>query len=208
MSHSLQAPEASLNPLHLLHVFLDSLEPLPHHANENPTTATEAESKVEHAKQRHILKVADFFFGSTLEKALVTLDKATIKCIKSVPSGRCIFLVQNNKRDKRSTGKEDSGNYFCLLPNSSSSQTAERKGFHFCSCPAFYRNNKSLPPDVHKDDSSHCFSSCKHLLALKLLPYLGVSCEVVEYVTEDDFGKRIIRELLGTTLPSTGNMHN
>jgi hypothetical protein len=208
MSHSQQAPEASLNPLHLLLVFLDSLELLPHHGNESPPTATETESKAEQAKQRHILKVADFLFGSTLEKALVTLDKATIKCIKSVPSGRCIFLVQNKNREKRSTGKEDSGNYFCILPKLSSSQTSGRKGFHFCSCPAFYRTNKSLPSDVHKEDSSHCFSCCKHLLALKLLPYFGVSCEVVEYVTEDDFGKRIVRELLGTTLPSTGNMHN
>jgi hypothetical protein len=188
----------------MLEDFLETVEPLASSRAEPPKS--EADFKREQAQIKHVLRVADFLFGSTLEKALNTLDSSIVKSFKSVPSGRRIFLVKPERRNGASTKQnEDATNYICFLPQScreaqQQQQQQQQQGFYFCSCPSFFQKTKSLNVGCCAETRRNVmlpFSLCKHLLALKLLPYLGAPCSIVEDVTEDNFSQHIVKELLG-----------
>jgi predicted nucleic acid-binding Zn finger protein len=51
----------------------------------------------------------------------------------------------------------------------------------YCSCRSFLERTKSDPQTV-----------CKHLLALKLMPYLGVAPPIQELVSDGDYGKIVM----------------
>ena len=51
----------------------------------------------------------------------------------------------------------------------------------YCSCRSFLERTKSDPQTL-----------CKHLLAIKLMPYLGVSPPIQELVSDGDYGRIVM----------------
>jgi hypothetical protein len=124
------------------------------------------------AALQEIFRVGDFLFGGTFEGAISILDDSTslITRVVSAPSQRTAYLVT-------SSGKQSS-RYLCLLPKGPSCQ----EGAHYCSCRSFLEKN-ARAQDLHP---------CKHLLALRLLPYVGVQCTTIETLSDEEFGRLLV----------------
>lgn len=120
-----------------------------------------------------IFRIGDFLFGSTFEGAISILDESEtlITRVVSAPSQRMAYLVTPS-------GKNDPTKYLCLLPRSVISQN----GIHYCSCRSFLEKNSR---------SSH-LQLCKHLLALTLIPHVGVKCATIETITDEEFGRLMV----------------
>jgi len=168
------------------------------------------------ATKKKILCMADFLFGNMLEGALSTLDEYSITEILAVQSKRRIFVLANPVT-KRSRAQEELRSYFCILPQSTPAlQPPETEGvspinkpsnktqFHFCNCRSYFENTKSFMACGGNNQSDNTrliklqrHSLCKHLLALKLRPFLLSTCEKLETVTEEHFSQEILKRLYG-----------
>lgn len=182
--------------LQLLDSFLQTLDPLPHNGTND---LDEAATKVDEAKKKRVLHGADFLFGSMLESALLTLDSSVITSIVSLQTARHLFVLKG-KNNKYATKKqnEDTNSYFCLLPTQVEMR-GENQGFHYCSCRSFFEKSKNSQA-VSENSAQlqqQSLSICKHLLAVKLLPYVGTKHNVVETMTEEQFSEKVLDGLLG-----------
>jgi hypothetical protein len=123
-----------------------------------------------------ILQVGDFLFGTTFEAALSILDQATrmITRVVAGPSKRSAYLVT-------SSGKYAS-RYLCMMPPLDAGHAPN--SVCYCSCRSF----------VDKNARSQQVQLCKHLLALALLPYMGVRCTTVETRTDEEFGLLLVSQ--------------
>ena len=147
-----------------------------------------------------ILNVAEFLYGNnTLTSALSVLDSSDTNITKISSNHQSLFLVKGSSSES----------YLCL------SQVG------YCSCRSFYEkttkstsffnstratstaNHKAPPPTV---------SLCKHLLALKLLPYLQVPIRQLTTATEEEFANLVLdRAGLGlgsSTMNNTATTNN
>ena len=183
-------PPYTLHPLHLLDKYLESTEiwdaECSGQENDNESTgpketkpAREVSDKLK-KKREELLRAADFLYGgSSLESALIVLDTdRAITQICATPSNRKAYLVQGTSRSGhgRNTNLEI---YFCLFEPISPVKDA----FYYCSCRSFFERAKSDQYEL-----------CKHLLALKLMPHLGCSCNI-EQVSDSDFANLLMRRV-------------
>lgn len=184
------------DPLRLLQVYLseriqsnnqmdldDNVEPSSSSlGNLNTTTSTHNNNKNKESSSLlpDIFRVGDFLFGTTFEGAIAILDAAEslITRVISAPSQRTAFLVTS------SSGKQVA-TYLCLLPQSSKegNQIATTTSCtYYCSCRSF----------LEKNARSLHFQLCKHLLAITILPHVGVQCKTIETLTDQEFGRVLV----------------
>ena len=189
------------------------------------TSASKAGEELAIVRRRNIIRVADFLFGTMLEGAMTTLDMRNTTEIVSVQSRRRMFILTSIAKGRRSglTKLRDAPHhYFCFLPCGNWSEDVGNEDiqrsshneldFYFCSCRSYFERSTSVAMDTpctmnqfvetHADSSSKnsCpqFSTlCKHLLALKLGPFLVKPCKKVETVTEAQFSQVVLKSLFG-----------
>lgn len=132
-----------------------------------------------------VFRVADFLFGSTLEGAISILDgsETLITRIISAPSQRTAYLVTSSNGCARNNTKP-SNKYLCLIPREKDGDDASccNKNYYYCSCRSF----------MDKNARSRTLHPCKHLLALILLPHVGVACRTIETLSDAEFGKMLV----------------
>ena len=219
-------PVSTLHPVLALETFLQSLETVHCPAKSNTTLANDANNRNDAdthteevsnnnnlARKKNILRMADCLFGSMLEGALSTLDSYVITEIESLNTKRRMFVLANPNTKRSSTRQDEPQTYFCILPqaaparsenwtqnnNNKASNSSHGTQFHFCSCRSYFERTKScvgcgsVPT---KSAKPQCHALCKHLLALKLRPFLLESWRKIETVTEDQFSQEVLKKLL------------
>jgi hypothetical protein len=141
-----------------------------------------------------LLMTTEFLYGSKLMTSALTLVDSCRSLITVVvaPSGRVAYLVRGSRGDET---------YLCLLSTSSSSSSSSSStttttptlsyagSVHYCSCRSYLESTTNnaktsgVSPTQHRHQqgtpkrNNNAFTVagppiCKHLLALKLLPYL------------------------------------
>ena len=138
----------------------------------------------------HVLKVLNFLEEKKLRAAVATIDSlqhdSRAITLVSSPSKRQLYLVRSSKslgRNRHRSQQQDQqqgseGSYVVLMPRPGADFR-----FHYCSCRAFHENsrlasNRQQPQGV-----------CKHLLAVMLLPSVGVEPSRVDMSSETEFVK-------------------
>jgi predicted nucleic acid-binding Zn finger protein len=155
------------DPLHVLQCYLSSLPPF----------NSKDSSQVQQERTDQVLRVADFLFNNSLEGALVILENASNSITKVVAaSSRSVYLVRGS-----STRAKSGETYLCYI----SKDNSQPLSMHHCSCRSFWERCKS----------SGASTLCKHLLALHLMPALGIQCHVVDSVTDDEFANTVLSRL-------------
>jgi hypothetical protein len=156
-----------------------------------------------------LLMVSEFLYGSTLVASAVNLiDSASNLMIQVVaPSGRRVFLV---RASTCSTSNDEETYYVCLLRDS-------RSGGPYCSCRAYLettlkpaQQGNNLTAQSASYISGGYLPVCKHLLALKLLPFLTEEDNLkanavqnhecrnypeIKPVSEDEFASMILNQV-------------
>jgi hypothetical protein len=182
------APNPPLHPLHLLESILES-----HRTSETNTSTTQEE------RQQEILQVADFLYGNMLTSAMSLLDASErmITKVTATPSNRTLHLVQGSTTPSNRSGAGDVC-YLCLVPTQQAcnSQTVGMQSIHFCSCRSFWEKSKVVVLGLDKPHSGD-FPLCKHLLALKLLPYFQqVQCRQLSTVSDEEFATIVLNNVM------------
>lgn len=175
------APTQCLDPLCVLEHHLESVKPQDRSVERNVD------------RQDEILRVADFLFGKTLNGALALLEppskpslsapsvsptQPTTSCITritSLPSQRTMYFVEGSSGGRQSPQAD----YLCMANN-------DQDGLLYCSCRAFWEKTKAASSNK---------VVCKHLLAIKLLPALGIKESVVEAVSDEEFSKLVLSRM-------------
>ncbi|CAJ1892547.1 unnamed protein product [Cylindrotheca closterium] len=178
------------NPQFQLNSYLDTLDPS---SFEEDTPAAGGASNKTKILQDEILNVTEFLYGNnTLMAALALLDSSTaaIPSIVKISSPRTCGLtrsvhVVHSSSKGRALG-EDSSSYLCF--------TQANNGVDYCSCRSF------LEKVSKSSKSTKDVTLCKHLLALKLAPYLKVDFLETHLASHQDFSKLILER----TLPASG----
>jgi hypothetical protein len=136
------------------------------------------------AQQDKIIRVADFLFGNTLLAAALTLldsHESTFTKISSMH--RSIWLV-------RGSGDAAYMCYACGDATSSSTGSDGAPNLYFCNCRSFLeKTTKKTTSDQELPEL------CKHLLALKLIPPLGITCAQLT-VSDSDLAKLVLERTL------------
>jgi hypothetical protein len=163
-------------PVYQLERYLECLD-----ENELPATTPNGNEPNNHAnhhsaRQDEIIRVAEFLFGTTLLTASLTLlDSHESIFTKVSTMHRSLWLVR---------GSSDAS-YLCLLPTKK--ETALR--LYYCSCRSF------LEKTTKKKADSALPEVCKHLLALQLIPVLGISCPHLT-LSDKEFAKLVLERTL------------
>ena len=140
-----------------------------------------------------MLRLADFLFGNTLDGALSLLEtdpKRDILRLTSLQSKRTMYIVKG--RTSRSKGYSSlvttDSSYLCMLPDTSLLSEEENfdHSIYYCSCRSFLERCRI---------SSNGNATCKHLLALKLMPALGVDCSILETSSDEEYSKLALQRL-------------
>lgn len=113
----------------------------------------------EKKQQDDLLRATDFLMGDILEGALSVLDDASSTIRHVCAPHRSVYLVVRGSTKKTAY-------YYCQMTNH----------YSYCSCRSYLERSKT---------QHHAL--CKHLLALKLMSHLGISCPT-ENVSVEDFG--------------------
>jgi predicted nucleic acid-binding Zn finger protein len=132
-----------------------------------------------------ILSVAEFLFGSApLGSALSLLDGSGITKVSAPgPYQRSLYLVK---------GSKGSQSYICY--------TGKENSIEYCSCRSF----------LEKATKSNCPGQvvlCKHLLALKLMPYLSIKCHEVTTSSHEEFAT-LVMDRARTLGVNSSNYHS
>lgn len=134
-------------------------------------------------KHDEILRVAEFLFGNTLLAAALTLlDSYESTFTKISSMHRSIWLVR---------GSGDAA-YMCFACGDSTGgiESGATPNLYFCNCRSFLeKTTKKTTSDQELPEL------CKHLLALKLIPVLGISCPQLT-VSDSDLAKLVIERTL------------
>ena len=210
-STSAAPPTTARHPLHLFDEFLSDLPTGGASADEAKAGAELAGAsapppRADEARVRRILRAADFLYGegvagrTVLDSALEILDGGAGACVgcsthgaggegppgsalasarqpvrlcRARPSGREAFLVRGSGRSGGGGGRgrppASASDYLCLLGPVGSSAGC------FCPCRSFLERTKLDRRAL-----------CKHLLAARLGPYLGMGYEEIE-VSDEEF---------------------
>ena len=126
------------------------------------------------AKHDQILGVADFLFGTTLLSAALTLLDSHESTFTQISTHhRSIWLV-------RGSGE---GSYLCFA-------CEKTPNLYYCNCRSFLEKTTKKANDLPE--------FCKHLLALKLVPALGMTCPQLT-VSEGEFAKLVLERTMSRT---------
>lgn len=115
--------------------------------------------------------------------SILDTSATLITRVVSAPSQRTAYLVTS------SSSSGTAAKYLCLLPpssdcHSSSSSSWSNNSIYYCSCRSY----------LEKNNRSQHVQPCKHLLALILLPHIDVAtCHTVETLTDEEFGRLLVR---------------
>jgi len=178
-------PQACLNPLNVLNQYLASLE--------SSDTASSSHQQTKH--QDEILKTVDFLYGSSaLDGALQILEGDSVTCLQS--PRRTIYTVQGSRSGQRGVGDSKSSGscYLCLVPDTTDGEPTTNSGgdstatdpIYYCSCRSFLEKSRG---------SGGNSNICKHLLALKLMPALGVGPTIVHLPSEEEFSRALLQRV-------------
>lgn len=132
-----------------------------------------------------ILNVAEFLYGSNaLVASLALLDAACGITKVSTPAAlgkRSLYLV---------TGSKVEQSYLCF--------SGKENAVDYCSCRSF------LEKTTKPKSGSTSPPLCKHLLALKLMPYLSVTSAEITMGSHEEFAKFVLDRTTSTMArPST-----
>eukprot|EP00980_Cylindrotheca_fusiformis_P014380 scaffold3827_cov179-Cylindrotheca_fusiformis.AAC.44 len=162
------APPQVQDPLVQLNSYLESLDV--------------AASNDKDMQQNEILNVAEFLYGSnTLSASLALLDDASagnpvITKVSTPVVRRSLYLVKGSS--KTTGGSQQS--YLCFA--------GQDNTIDYCSCRSFLEKITTK-----KQSQSMNAPLCKHLLALKLMPYLSPSAaSEITTTSHDDFAKFVL----------------
>lgn len=191
---SLRPPESTFHPIVALDTFLSSLRPIESthvgQMTQNISVAPDGGERVQ-SRRKLILRVANTLFGSMLEGALCTLDSYSITEIVAMQSKRRFVVLVNAPTLRRGSSKqEEPGHHFCLVPDLMS---GGQVGLQFCSCRSYFERNKVSM--VKRYANAQPFAVCKHILALKLRPYLQDDNKITDTVTEEQFSQEVVKWL-------------
>lgn len=171
----------TLEPLPVLQAFLSQRNP----CNSYNETEVTAPDDLTTSRLDELFRVGAFLCGTTaLEGALSILDASgtQITHVVSAPSQRSAYLVTPSS----SSSDNPTTKYLCLLPTSPPSDSS---AIYYCTCRSF----------LEKNSKSRHVQPCKHLLSLMLLPHVGVKCNTVETLTDEEFGRLLVRSTLSLT---------
>ena len=196
-------PQAGLNPLITLNRYLAGLETLDN---------TVDSSTIASNRQDEILQTVDFLYGSALDGALSVLESfsnyvsgptssAVATAVTRLQSPhRSLYTVSASTTTARGgrggpswhqhQQQQDSCCYLCIIPAENNHDHPEDSdtGIYYCSCRSFLEKCRST--------SSGGGSLCKHLLALKLMPFLGLTCPTVRLASEEELSRALLQRLL------------
>jgi hypothetical protein len=118
---------------------------------------------------------------NSLEGALNILDNepSLITKVVSATSQRALYLVQGS--GSTSKNKTDNEIYLCFISN----DYTDAHSMHHCSCRSFWERSRS----------NGSATLCKHLLALQLLPSLGIKCHTIEVLSDEEFANIVMTRL-------------
>lgn len=168
---SLQACDTALESLTPPETSLRALDVWQHFAS----SATDSSHE---PNQDEILRMADFLFGNMTEAALSIVDGGNIEQVVSVASARSFYLVKGS-----GTGKgnhQTTPYYVCMTP--------QHNGIRYCSCRSFLEKSRT-------SSSSSTAICCKHLLALELMPLLGMACPKVETASDKELSRLMVERI-------------
>jgi SWIM zinc finger len=156
-----------------------------------------------------ILILADFLFSSScLDGALHVLESGNDNS-RATPASFCssvtrlqsprrvIYHVKGTPATNRgihaATATTDAA-YLCIVPECDQEETGrdtrgidDVTGMHYCSCRSFLEKSRCTPPGTA--------TICKHLLALKLMPALGVTPSILEFASDEEFSQAVTQRL-------------
>lgn len=148
--------------MHPVYHLEDYLQSLMKNDDDDPTTIPVD------AKYDEIIRVAEFLFGNTLLTAAFTLLDAHESVFTKVTSPhRSLWLVR---------GSSDVA-YMCFVCD-------DTPDLYYCTCRSF------LEKTTKKVDTA-LPEMCKHLLALKLIPALGITCPQLT-LSDSEFAKLVL----------------
>lgn len=166
-SQEISSTNALQHPVHQLERYLESLAET---TIDPPSTTTNSPHSHSTAQQEEILRVAEFLFGTTLLTAALTLLDSHESIFTKVSSmHRSLWLVR---------GSGDAS-YLCFVPTHN-----QTPNLYYCNCRSF------LEKTTKKADSA-VPEVCKHLLALQLIPVLGISCPHLT-LSDKEFAKLVV----------------
>lgn len=180
-----------LQPLYALDQYIAGLS-----VDQQGTTTKQTEQH----RQDEILRVTDFLYGSCLDGALQVLEqnctitdngsRRSLHNITQLQSPqRSLFLVKGSS-SSRGQGVAAASCYLCILPESfnaiAPTNDASDVAIYYCSCRSFLERSRS---------SNSSGAICKHLLALKLMPILGMSCANMVFQSEEEFSRAVMQRL-------------
>jgi hypothetical protein len=155
-----------------------------------------------------ILKLAEFLFGRALDGALAILEtnpRRDVVRLTSLQSNRTMYIVKG--RSYRCAGLSccDSS-YMCILNEKFSQGTActrfgERldtgdvllERTDICTSTGTYCSCRSFSERCQKRSKGNTL--CKHLLAIKLMPFLRIDCSVIEVASDDEYCKIALQRI-------------
>ena len=140
--------------------------------NKGQTTQHESVEK----RQDEVLRVAEFLFGTTqLTAALALLDNHERHFTKVSSTHRSLWLVK---------GSSGEFSYMCFACD-------ETPDLYYCNCRSFLEKTTKIA-QANRNQAE----ICKHLLALKLIPELGLSCPHLQ-VSEIEFARLVLDRTMG-----------
>ena len=184
------SPPACLHPLSVLDLYLSGLE-----QDDDETSKTPQSERKKHHRLDEILKTADFLFGAAaLDGALGVLEQNCTPegCSSNVTSlrspRRSLYAVKASVARGRGRQQQQDSSYLCFLPNHEQQQQ-EVSSICYCSCRSFLEKSRNA------SGTETASIVCKHLLALKLMPVLGLTCQTVELSSEEEFSRAVLQRL-------------
>jgi hypothetical protein len=149
-------------------------------------------SRERQKKEDGILRTVYFLYGKTLESALPILDASayvtTITHLLSIPSQRSLYLVKGSSSYSKSRYRRGKSikevSYLCLVP-----RTTDDLPIYYCSCRSFLERTR--PASAVSGGAV----LCKHLLAIRLMPALGLKPSLVETMSDTEFSKIILQRM-------------
>jgi hypothetical protein len=157
-------------------------------------------------QQDEILRLADFLFSSScLDGALHVLESGNDNS-RTTPASFCssVTRLQSPRRvihHVKGTPGTTRGNhcatattdaaYLCIVPECDQEETGrdtdDATGMYYCSCRSFLEKSRCTPPGTT--------TICKHLLALKLMPALGVTPSILEFGSDEELSQAVTQRL-------------
>lgn len=138
-----------------------------------------------------LIRTITFMYGKTFDAAAVVLDSCethrTVSCVTSATSRRSLYLVKGSssyRRSEKVKGRRDAktknSSYLCIMPSSTSDIP-----IYFCSCRSFLERSRTASSGRRGPGGA----LCKHLLAIRLMPFFGLKPSTIETLSDEEFAR-------------------